>query len=234
VEKCLKGKSSLCPNLCIRTYRGSGVEEQPELWTTVQWVVIFKFGPLNRRLVGPHSWAGRFGENKNLFPSPVFEPQFHALPDINLVTKLTELFHIWGVNMFSIYFFLCFLSLLVSLHRIPVEARFSAPVQTGPGAHPASYTVGTGSFQGVKLSGRGVDHPPPSSVEVKERVELYLYSPSGSSRPVLGWTLPVTFTRILAPLPHSVSRIALCTRRLSDWDFRQVTCYCTVVTLRHV
>ena len=29
-------------------------------------------------------------------------------------------------------------------------ARFSAPVQTGPGAHPASCTVGTGSFPGVK------------------------------------------------------------------------------------
>jgi len=26
--------------------------------------------------------------------------------------------------------------------------RFSAPVQTGPGAHPASYTVGTGPFHG--------------------------------------------------------------------------------------
>ena len=39
--------------------------------------------------------------------------------------------------------------------RIPVGARFSAPVQTGPGAHPASYTMGTGSFPGVK-SGRGV------------------------------------------------------------------------------
>ena len=25
------------------------------------------------------------------------------------------------------------------------EARFSAPVQTGPGAYPASYTMGTGS-----------------------------------------------------------------------------------------
>jgi hypothetical protein len=37
----------------------------------------------------------------------------------------------------------------------PVEARFSAPVQTGPGAHPASCTMGTGSFPGVK-SGRGV------------------------------------------------------------------------------
>ena len=57
-------------------------------------------------------------------------------------------------------------------------ARFSAPVQTGPGAHPASCTMGTGSFPGVKRPGRGVDHPPPSSAEVKERVELYLYYPS--------------------------------------------------------
>jgi hypothetical protein len=31
---------------------------------------------------------------------------------------------------------------------------------------------------------------PPSSGEVKERVELYLYSPSGPSWPVLGRTLP--------------------------------------------
>jgi hypothetical protein len=34
-------------------------------------------------------------------------------------------------------------------------ARFSAPVQTGPGAHPSSCTIDTGSFPGVK-SGRGV------------------------------------------------------------------------------
>ena len=53
-------------------------------------------------------------------------------------------------------------------------ARCYAPVQTGPGAHPASYKMGTGSFQGVKRLGRGVDHPPPSSAEVKERVEPYL------------------------------------------------------------
>ena len=39
-------------------------------------------------------------------------------------------------------------------------ARFSAPVQTGPGAHPASCTIGTGSFPGVKRLERGVDHPP--------------------------------------------------------------------------
>jgi hypothetical protein len=69
--------------------------------------------------------------------------------------------------------------------RIPVEARFSAPVQTGAGAHPASYTMGTGSFPGVKRPGRGVNHGPPSSAEVKERVELYIYSPSGPSWHVL-------------------------------------------------
>jgi hypothetical protein len=30
--------------------------------------------------------------------------------------------------------------------RIPVGARFFEAVQTGPGAHPASYTMGTGSL----------------------------------------------------------------------------------------
>jgi hypothetical protein len=49
------------------------------------------------------------------------------------------------------------------------RARFSAPVQIGPGAHPASYTMGTGSFPGVKRPGRGVDHSPPFSAEVKEK-----------------------------------------------------------------
>ena len=37
----------------------------------------------------------------------------------------------------------------------PVRARFSAPVQTGPGTHTASCTMGTRSFPGVKC-GRGV------------------------------------------------------------------------------
>ena len=49
--------------------------------------------------------------------------------------------------------------------------------------------MGTGSFPGVKRPGRGVGHPPPSSADVKERIELYLYSTSGPSWAVLGWTL---------------------------------------------
>jgi len=36
------------------------------------------------------------------------------------------------------------------------------------------------------FSGRGVDHQPPFSAEVKEKVELYLYSPFGPLWPVLG------------------------------------------------
>ena len=36
------------------------------------------------------------------------------------------------------------------------------PVQTGPGTHPASCTVGTGVFPGGKVRpGRAVDHSPP-------------------------------------------------------------------------
>jgi len=56
-------------------------------------------------------------------------------------------------------------------------------------AHPVSYTMSTGSFPGVKWTERGVDHPLPSSAEVKERVDLYLYSLSGPSWPLLGRTL---------------------------------------------
>ena len=83
--------------------------------------------------------------------------------------------------------------------RIPVEARFSTSVQTGPGAHPAFYTMGTGSFLGVKRPGRGVDHPPTSSAEVREREKLYFYSPFGPLWPVLGWTLRLLYA---IPIPR--------------------------------
>jgi len=42
-----------------------------------------------------------------------------------------------------------------AIKKIPVGARFFTPVQTGPEAHPASCTMGTGSFLGVSC-GRGM------------------------------------------------------------------------------
>jgi len=71
--------------------------------------------------------------------------------------------------------------------RITVGKRFFASVQTGHGTNPASYTVGTGSFPGVKWPECGVHHPSQSSAEVEEIVQLYFCSPSGPSWPVLGW-----------------------------------------------
>ena len=47
-------------------------------------------------------------------------------------------------------------------------ARFSTPIQTGPGAHPTSYAVGTGSFPGVKKLGHGLDHLPHLALRLKK------------------------------------------------------------------
>jgi hypothetical protein len=54
------------------------------------------------------------------------------------------------------------------------------------------------SFRGVRRPGRAVNHPPPSSAEVKDRIELYLYFFSGPSWPFLGRTILFCFIRILS------------------------------------
>jgi hypothetical protein len=80
--------------------------------------------------------------------------------------------------------------------RIPVEAEFSAPVHTGPGAHPASCTMGTGSFPGVK-SVWGVTLTPHPLLVPWSWIELYLHSPYvlyglyRASVSVQGCTLPL-------------------------------------------
>ena len=53
--------------------------------------------------------------------------------------------------------------------------------------------MGTGSFPGVKRPERGADHPHPSKCRGHERVELYLYSPSGPLCPVIGRTFTFTW-----------------------------------------
>ena len=73
------------------------------------------------------------------------------------------------------------------------EARFSAPVQNGSGAHPASCTMGTESFPGVK-GGRGVKLTPhtvlvPWSWKGTDIPLLPLWT----IRPVHGCTLPYLY-----------------------------------------
>jgi len=89
-------------------------------------------------------------------------------------------------------------------------ARFSTPVQTGPGAHPASCTMGTGSFPGLE-GGWGVeaDPSPPSSAMVKN--EYYFpYGPYGLYRAsvlVQGCALPYLYTQKFACWDKTESRL---------------------------
>jgi len=77
-----------------------------------------------------------------------------------------------------------------------VGARYSARVQTGPGAHPASCAMGTGSFQGLN-SGRGVTLTPHPLLVLWSRrsraiplLPLYVYVLYKASAPVQGCILP--------------------------------------------
>ena len=74
-----------------------------------------------------------------------------------------------------------------------IESRWGEIFRPRPGRPwglPSLLYNGYRVIPGVKRPGRGVDH-----AEVKERVELYLYSSSGPSWPVLGRTLPLPDSR---------------------------------------
>jgi hypothetical protein len=70
------------------------------------------------------------------------------------------------------------------------EARFPAPVQTDPGAHPASYTKGTRSLTGLKWPGRD-NNPPPSSAKVKSEEQMYTSTAKLSSWQFIGRIVPL-------------------------------------------
>jgi hypothetical protein len=97
--------------------------------------------------------------------------------------------------------------------RSPTEAEdFSSNlcVQTGSGAHPASYTLGTGgSLPGGRARpGRDADHSPPSSAEVKKEQELHLLSPKCASMACNRTTLPFYY--------HNISSVLLKRDQISN------------------
>jgi hypothetical protein len=72
-----------------------------------------------------------------------------------------------------------------------------APIHTGPKACPVSSIMGNGSLPRVKRPGGEDNHIPLPSVDVKERVERYLYSTSGPLLMQIGfvWEL-MTFSLV--------------------------------------
>ena len=117
-----------------------------------------------------------------------------------------------------------------------MEARFSAPVQTGPGAHPASCTMGTGSFPGVK-SGRGVTLTPhPLLVPWSRKntaiplLPLWTVRPVQSLNALQGCTLPYRYQLIRDTKPTE------CTKLLLRYLFQNIepTCFGPQWTIKSV
>jgi len=124
---------------------------------------------------------------------------------------------------------------------MPVAVRFSAPVQTGPGVHPASYTKVTGSFLGIKRPGRGVDLPAPSSAEVKKSRDtpLLLCAFVACSRVTFTFTLPLLYKHnCRSQWPRGLRRKSAAARLLRSWvritpeEWMFVCCECCVLSGR--
>jgi len=119
-----------------------------------------------------------------------------------------------------------------------VEARFSAPVQTGPGAHPASCTMGTGSFPRVK-SGQGVTLTPhPLLVPWSRKSTAIPLLPLWAVRPVQSLSactrVHFTFSFLLYILTRFITHFSLgylnkgslycCLSNTSNTSIRKILC----------
>ena len=95
--------------------------------------------------------------------------------------------------------------------RIPVGARFSAPVQTIPGTHPASCKMGTVSFPGVKSGWVVMLTPHLLLVPWSRKSRAIPLLPLWAVQPVqsLSACTRVNFTFFL-PLPYRLVQFMFC------------------------
>jgi len=98
-----------------------------------------------------------------------------------------------------------------------VGARFSAPVQTGPGAHPASCTMVPGLSRGKEQLGRDANPSHPSSAMVKKE-----YS----------YTSTTPMDRTASTEPQCLYKGALYLSVYGqDWLLMKCQCICGFLTL---
>ena len=98
-------------------------------------------------------------------------------------------------------------------------ARFSAPVQTGPGSHPISCTIGTGSFPGVKeRPGRDAD-PSPLLVPLSRKGRAITLFPLWALRSVQSPSActRVHFTLYLVTFLHHPLFLAILSASCDNW-----------------
>ena len=111
-----------------------------------------------------------------------------------------------------------------------MEARFSATIQTGPGAHPASCKMGTGSFPGGKeRPGRDAD-PSPLLVPWSSKSRAIPLLPLWAVRPVQSLSACTRVHSLLVPWSRKSRTIPL----LPLWAVRPVqslSAYTTVHSL---
>jgi len=88
----------------------------------------------------------------------------------------------------------------MALLRFAFVQATASRTALGPTQPPIQWVPGVLSL-GVKRWGRETDHPPPSSAEVKECVELYFLSPN-----TLSWRAAYLSTGITLPLNHKCSK----------------------------
>lgn len=160
-----------------------------EPWVRNRWQEMRNFGCLDRRVTANmcSTWASawclisgnRIGRT--------------------LLIKVTECWeNIIVYKFWCLYFFL---RAERSGDRIPVRAKFSVHVQTGPEAHPMFCTMCTGSFLGVNQPERGAGHLLSSSAEVENGLELFHHLHSVPAPAYHGVTFTFAF--------HSVRTLSL-------------------------
>ena len=119
-------------------------------------------------------------------------------------TGMWKMFRMIIVFINSRHLYRTYVDRVASVQRLPSgwTVRGSSPVggeifrtcPDRPWGPPSLLYSGYWVFpEGKVRPGRDADPSPPSSAEVKNRVELYLYSPWGPSWPMKGWNLYRTY-----------------------------------------